>query len=233
MSDEPKIQNLIATSPLFSGLDEAGCALVASYVRRASFKSGQTIFGRGDAGRDLYLVVKGRVKASVLTAEGRELAFAHIDAGSIFGEIAMLDGGVRTADATALTAVEVLTLSQSASDAIIRQSPEFATCIIRFLCARLRETDLQFEGVALHRIEVRLARYLDTLCRQIAPDQDEGEVTIKVPVSQGELALLLGASRPKVNGALAELETGEAIRRSGSTIVCDIDNLRLIGEIDA
>jgi CRP-like cAMP-binding protein len=62
-----------------------------------AFDPSQVIFARGDAGREIYLVVSGRVRLSVLTAEGRELSFAHAEAGAIFGEIAMLDGGPRSA----------------------------------------------------------------------------------------------------------------------------------------
>jgi CRP/FNR family cyclic AMP-dependent transcriptional regulator len=71
-------------------------------MREASFQAGQAIFARGDSGTDIYLVTEGRVRLSVLSAEGRELSFSYAGPGDLFGEIAALDGGGRTADATPL-----------------------------------------------------------------------------------------------------------------------------------
>ena len=230
--DLDDLSAILARSRLFSALDDTARAAVGAAMRPCSYTAGQAIFGRGDPGRDLYVVRDGRVKISILTAEGRELSFTHINPGDTFGEIAMLDGGLRTADATALSDVQAMSLSQTAMRDLMREHPDICTCVITFLCARLRETDLAFEGVALHRIEVRLARYLDSLCRQVAPDQDEGTVEVRLAISQGELALLLGASRPKVNGALALLEADGAIRRKGDMLSCQLEDLRAIGEID-
>lgn len=221
----------LAKAPIFADLDPATIAAIAERVTPVTLPAGKVIFSKGDKGGDLYFIVRGRIKVSVLTAEGRELAFAHIEPGSLLGEIAMLDGGERTADATALADVEALVLTSSQADALLERHPDFCRAIIKFLCRRLRDTDLQYEGVALHQIETRLARYFVTLCRQVAPDQDEGEVAIDIGMSQGELALLLGASRPKVNGALVNLQSRGAIKRSGSRVTCDLDELMEIAEL--
>jgi CRP-like cAMP-binding protein len=91
---------------------------------------------------------------------------------------------------------------------------------------------LQLEGVALHRIEVRLARYFLSLVSQqhgaAAPPQKSKVV---LGISQGELALLLGASRPKVNAALMLLEDSGAITREGDRFVCDCDELNQVAEL--
>ena len=76
---------------------------VAREMRPEAYDAGQVMYSRGDPGRDVYLVTAGRVRLSVLTVEGRELSFSHAEAGAVFGEIAALDGGARTADATAVT----------------------------------------------------------------------------------------------------------------------------------
>ena len=90
------IVDLLGRTSLFGSLDEAERRAIADEMREVAFDPSQVIFARGDAGREIYLVVSGRVRISVLTAEGRELSFAHAEPGAIFGEIAMLDGGVRT-----------------------------------------------------------------------------------------------------------------------------------------
>lgn len=205
---------------------------VARQMREASFHSGQSIFARGDIGKDVYLVTEGRVRLSVLSSEGRELTFSHAGPGDVFGEIAALDGGRRTADATAVTPVRAMTLSHTALLRLLEESRGFAQAMITFLCARIRETDIQLEGVALHRIEVRLARFLLGMLKQ-----REGAITaarekIDIGMSQGELALLLGASRPKVNAALTLLEEMDAIRRQDTLIDCDVAELRRMAEIE-
>lgn len=221
----------LAQAPIFADLQPTTVEATARAMTPVTIPSGRVIFSKGDEGGDLYFVLKGRIKVSVLTAEGRELAFAHIEPGSLLGEIAMLDGGERTADATALTEVEALVLNVKQARSLLDRHPDLCWSIIKFLCKRLRDTDLQYEGVALHQIETRLARYFVTLCRQVAPDKDSGHVTIDLGMSQGELALLLGASRPKVNGALIDLQGRGAITRSGTQITCNLDDLLEIAEL--
>lgn len=222
------IVELLGRTPLFGTLDEAERRAVADEMREVAFDPSQVIFARGDAGREIYLVVSGRVRLSVLTAEGRELSFAHAEPGAIFGEIAMLDGGVRSADATAVNKVSALSLSKPAFKRLMETQPHVADAAVRFLCSRLREADQQLEAIALYPIEGRLARFFLAAARAKSPGSEEGRVTIELPMSQSELALLIGASRPKVNTALSLLETSGALERTGSRIVCDIEELQAI-----
>jgi CRP-like cAMP-binding protein len=222
------IVDLLGRTPLFGSLDEADRRAVADEMREATFDPNQVIFARGDVGREIYLVVSGRVRLSVLTAEGRELSFAHAEPGAIFGEIAMLDGGPRSADATAVGKVTALSLSKPAFKRLVDTRPVVGEAAIRFLCSRVRDADQQLEAIALYPIEGRLARFFLAAARQKEPGAEEGRVTIELPISQSELALLIGASRPKVNTALSLLESSGALERSGSRVICDIEELQLI-----
>ena len=233
MSETEKLAAGMAATELFGELDDATRLLIAEEMRPVTFTNGQSIFSRGDLGRELYYIVEGRVRLSILSVEGRELAFAHASAGTVFGEIAMLDGKARTADATAVAKTKAMSLGQASLDRLLESNPLFAKCLLQFLCARLREADLQLEGVALHRIEVRLARFLLGLSQQNAGDADEdGLITVNLGISQGEVALLLGASRPKVNAALTLLEDQGAIVRDGSKIRCDCEERRMVAELE-
>jgi CRP-like cAMP-binding protein len=213
---------------LFGSLDEAERRAIADEMREVSFDPSQVIFARGDTGREIFLVVSGRVRISVLTAEGRELSFAHAEPGSIFGEIAMLDSGPRSADATAVGKVSALSLSKPAFKRLMETQPHVAEAAVRFLCSRIREADQQLEAIALYPIEGRLARFFLAAARAKSPEVKEGRVTIELPISQSELALLIGASRPKVNTALSILETTGALERNGARIVCDLEELQAI-----
>ena len=158
---EPRaIVELLGKSALFGSLAETDLTAIAGRMRRVQFESDQMIFSRGDAGREIYLVLEGKIRLSILSSDGRELSFAHAGPGSIFGEIATLDGGERTAGATAITRVTAMALPQRATMELIENNPKVAMATIRFLCTRLRETDQRLEAIALHRIEVRLARLL-------------------------------------------------------------------------
>ncbi len=228
MSD---VAQLLSKTTLFGKLPADVQAKVAQQMRPVSFGSGQQIFSRGDPGTETYLVLDGRVRLSIISLDGRELAFTHAGPGDIFGEIAALDGGARTADATAVGAVKALSLSRAQINTFVETSPAFAKAAIDLLCRRLREGDQQLEVIALHRIEVRLARYLLSAVRQQHGAAPPISPAISLGISQGELALVLGASRPKVNAALMMLEDTGAITRQGDKYVCNVSELTAVGEV--
>jgi CRP/FNR family cyclic AMP-dependent transcriptional regulator len=229
--DRRSVVNVLGKSALFASLTEADRADVASRMRRATFVRNQLIFSRGDPGDDVYVVVDGQVRLSVLTADGRELALAHAKPGDVFGEIAALDGGERTAGATAITHVEALLLSRAAILQMVEQNPHVARAAIEFLSARLRDTDQRLEGMALHRVEVRLARLLLSALRLEEPAGRRSNVPLTLRMSQSEVALLIGASRPKVNGALFVLEEMGAIKRDARCLMCDAAVLEKVADM--
>jgi CRP/FNR family cyclic AMP-dependent transcriptional regulator len=225
MVGKDSIVEMLAKTALFGPLNEDDRRAVAAELRESSWDQGQVVVSRGDTGRDIYLVTAGRVRLSVLTSEGRELSFAHAEEGQAFGEIAVLDGGQRTADATAVTKVQALTLSKPALAKLMETRPATREAVIRFLCRRVREADQQLEGIALYPIEARLARFFLAAVRQKAGADVEDAIVLDLPISQSELALLIGASRPKVNAALATLEDQGAIDRKGGKFTCHIEQL--------
>lgn len=219
------VVEMLANTAMFGPLGDDDRRAVAQELRDSVWDQGQVVFSRGDPGRDIYLVTNGRVRLSILTSEGRELSFAHAEAGQVFGEIAVLDGGQRTADATAVTKVQALTLSKPALMKLMETRPALREAVVRFLCKRVREADQQLEGIALYPIEARLARFFLAAVRQKAGADADGAVPLDLPISQSELALLIGASRPKVNAALAMLEDQGALDRADGKITCHIEQL--------
>ena len=230
--DKDTVVELLGRTSLFGALSETDRATIASRMRRVQFDPDQMIFQRGDPGRDIYLVLAGRIRLSILSSDGRELSFAHAGPGSIFGEIAALDGGERTAGATAISRVEAMALPQRALLDVIENNTKVAMAAIHFLCTRLRETDQRLEAIALHRIEVRLARLLLSALRLASPAAKGESVPLELGMSQGELALLIGASRPKVNIALTTLEDLGAVKRSGAKLLCDTRVLEGIADME-
>lgn len=236
MPSQTVVAALLGRTELFGPLAETDLMLVAREMRVARFQPGQEIFERGDLGREVYLVVEGRVRLSVEAADGRAVSFRHACAGDIFGEIAALDRGVRTAAATALTPVVAKTLSPGALDSLIASNPRVARAAIEYLCKRLRETSEQVESIALHSLEARLARFLLAAIKSSAKANPAGEarteVALDFDMSQTELAALIGGSRQKVNAALARLEATGAIRRLDGKLVINVRELARIAEVD-
>jgi CRP/FNR family cyclic AMP-dependent transcriptional regulator len=230
--DNKAIVELLARTPLFGLLCEQDRAAVVGRMRRVQFEPNQMIFSRGDPGRDLYFVLEGRIRLSVLTAEGRELSFDHAGPGHVFGEIATLDGGERTAGATAIGRVHAMALPQEVMMELIERNPKVAAAAIRFLCQRLRETDQKFEAVALYRIEARLARLMLSVLKLQGVTPKDGKAKLDLGMSQSELGLLIGASRPKVNLALTVLEDMGAITKSGSGYICDLEELKSVADTE-
>lgn len=229
---EPALSNisrLLAGNAMFSALGAGQLAAVEAAMRARFYRAGQLIFAQGDEGNEVFLVTRGRVRLSIDSADGRSLAFAHASAGEIFGEIATLDGGARTADAVALSDVEVMVLQRAALLALVRTTPDFAEATIALLCRKLRDTSEQVEQVVLNQIEIRVARFLLHTLR-IGAAEGQHKVRLDLGMSQGELALLVGSTRQTVNAALASLERLGAIQRAGGALECDRDSLTKLVE---
>ena len=107
-----RIAEVLARTALFSGLAPSVLAEIAQRMRETAYEAGQLMFSRSDAGTNLYLIVEGKVRISVVTPDGKELSFRHVGPGEVLGEIAVLDGGPRSADATAVAKTQAMTLSR-------------------------------------------------------------------------------------------------------------------------
>jgi CRP/FNR family cyclic AMP-dependent transcriptional regulator len=233
MAHAALVTTLLGRTDLFCSLGEADCGAVAAQMREANYESGQLIFNRGDPGKELHLVVEGRVRLSVLSVEGRVLSFGHAIRGDIFGDIATLDGQSRTADATALTQVTTMTLARASLKRLMETRPELAQAAVASVCRRLRATSDQIEAIVLHLVEARLARFLLTaIALKGKGDAGTQPVALDLGMSQTELGLLLGASRSKVNEALATLEKLGAIHHTAGHIECNVGALQTVAQGD-
>ena len=224
------IIGLLAGADLFKDLGADDQAVCAAKMRELRFEKGQILFTQGDVGTRLYLMAKGQVRLAIASKSQRGLSFQIAVAGDLIGEIAVLDGGPRSATATALTPVTAYALERSAFQELWSARPAIANAIIGFLCRRLRKASDRLEAMALYPMEVRVARFLLAALgddRQAPPGR---RVPLELGFSQGELALLLGASRPKVNAALGVLENAGAIRRTSDRIFCEPAKLALAAQ---
>ncbi|MDD3446854.1 MAG: Crp/Fnr family transcriptional regulator [Zavarzinia sp.] len=205
---------------LFADLGGDDLVRLAGLMREKRFAARGMLCRRGEAGDCLFLVSEGLVRLSLISAEGREVTIRQVAPGGMFGEIALLDGGERTADATAMRPTTALVLARGDLLAFMAERPAVALAVVRVLCTRLRATTDQLEGIALLPLEARLARCLVTLAEGAAPSAD-GMTRLPRAISQGDMAGLVAATRPKVNRILVAWTDEGLIARD------DDDRLRI------
>ena len=224
-----RILTLLAESPLFGAFSPEAIKACAEKFREVRYKKHEMLFARGDPGNHLYIVSEGQVRLAIATAEGRELSFQIVGSGELFGEIGVLDGRSRSAEAIALEPTMAFSLERTEFQRLRQAHPSISDAVIIFLCSRLRHVSDKLEVVALYPLEVRLARFLLASLTGIA-DVPGRRTALELGYSQSELAQLLCASRPKLNLALGALERAGAIKRTSDRLFCDRAKLAEIGE---
>lgn len=226
MTESLSVTELLARSPLFAELTPRERHSLAEQMSDLQLDRRQLLFSRGDPEKDVYLVLEGRIRISVLSVEGRELSFSHAVPGDVFGEIAALDDAPRSADATAITPARLKVLGQSAFRQLLLTNPATAMATIKLLCTRLRGLSKHYEAIALHPVEIRLARLLLNMLEQQSSGKTDSTPSLPLDVTQSELGLLIGTTRQRANAALNALEARGIIRRSKRHLTCNVRELR-------
>jgi CRP/FNR family cyclic AMP-dependent transcriptional regulator len=189
---------LLRNHSLFGLLPPAAIEHLGSYMKRRTLPRGSTIFAKGDPGTGLMGVLAGSVKISVPSADGRDIVLNIIHEDEIFGEIALLDGHPRTADATAMTDCELMVIERRDFIAYLRSQPDLTMQIIEILCSRLRRTSEQVQDVTFLDLPKRLAK---ALLRLIADAEGQASMR-KVTITQREISQIIGRSRESTNKQL-------------------------------
>ena len=205
-----------ARCTLFRGLSAAEKETLLARARVRRFEPGETIFLMGSSGNSMMAVLSGDVRISVPSTDGREIVLAILHENEYFGEIAMLDGKERTADARAMTSCTLAILERRDVMALFERHPGAWAGMVEVLCERLRATDQHVAEIALLRLPTRLAK---ALLRTIkAEDADRAAGGNAIPLSQRELGALVGAARESVNRCLREWQRSGLVRVDGNSI---------------
>jgi CRP/FNR family transcriptional regulator, cyclic AMP receptor protein len=207
---------------IFRDLEPEALDQLCRYAKHSTLKRGTTIFSRGDFGNSLFAVISGTVKMSISSAEGRSAIFNLIGPGEIFGEIALLDGLPRTADATANTNCEIFVIDRREFLPFVRSQPALAMKFIELLCTRLRWTSDQVEQVILQNLPGRLASALLRLAEKhaLAP---EGRL---IAITQQEISEMVGMTRESINKQLRVWAARNWVRlEHGAIVVLNAESL--------
>lgn len=192
---------------LFGQLDADDIDALLSHARFHHHRAGDLIFAKGSPGRSMMAVLEGSIRISSTAIGGREVVLAILRGGEIFGEIALIDGGERTADAIAMTDCDVLIVDHRDFIPFLEHRGELCVKLLRILCRRLRQTDEQVEAALFERLEGRVAKALIRLAAEGANGGKQGS-PVRLRVSQQELAGMVGASRESVNKQLHVWQRG-------------------------
>lgn len=200
----------LARVPLFDSLDpeHRERLLTVSSVRRVPAR--RRLFRKGDPGRELFVLLRGRAKASVTTRD-RGTVFDFFDPGEVIGEIALLDGGPRTATVTTLSTCDFLVLGRDEFLSLLRAEPGVAIRLLAACAERLRHTSELVEDVVFLGLPARLAKKLLHLSKEYGSETGSG-VRINLKLSQRELGELVGATRESVNRQLGHWEAEGVVR---------------------
>jgi CRP/FNR family transcriptional regulator, cyclic AMP receptor protein len=216
---------LLSGSSLFCDLSDVELAELAIHTELRSLRAKQVVIVQGTLGHEMYAVLHGRLKVVRSSAEGKEATIGILEAGEMFGEIAMLDGGLRTASVETLEPCELLVLPRKTVMQYLDRHPQVMHQMIAALCQRLRSVDDFLQDAMFLNLPQRLGKTLRQLAIQHGIKDDEG-VTIDLKLTQQELANMVGSSRESVNKQLSVwMEHGWLHMEQGMIRLLEADKL--------
>lgn len=211
---------------IFRSLPDAVLDELPLRARQKSWRAGEMIFQKGDPGDFLLALTDGRIKLFNVSTAGQELLIRMAAPGDLVGEIATLDGSLRSSAAAAATPVTALVLTRQDYRDMAVRFPVLQDAAIGHLCALLRQTNDRVESISLYPLRARLARFLLFALKHAHGPQLDPEMLLTLDLNQSDLGLLVGASRPKLNGMLGEFRDQGVLVQEGAVWRCNIPALR-------
>jgi CRP-like cAMP-binding protein len=195
MSADTAFETLLGKTDFFAGVADDDLRSLAATGGTRTLIRGDVLFAEGDVPDQLYIVLSGRIAIANRSIDGRESVLALMEPGDLFGDLAMLDGLPRSAEARALEASSVLAIPYGPVMALFEREPTLLWGVVRMLSSRMRNTDEALADSVFLDVTGRTAKRL----LELAGSKDE----FLLPVTQEELAGMVGASRERVNKAIA------------------------------
>ena len=210
MGEPTTAAELLARVPLLSDLESGELERIAQVAIPRSFPKGARVFHEGDRSDACYVIREGEVRVTREHSDGRAIALATLGPGELVGELAMLDGGVRSASVEALTDIELLAVSAADMKGLLERNADITTKLVIALAQRLRETNERISRQSFQTVPSRVAGVLSQLVSADSAEQGRDGVTIRM--NQVDLAQLAGTSRESVSRFLAILERAGVVR---------------------
>ena len=211
--------------PLFRALLPDDSRRIGELLRNQYLKKGDVLFRKGAEGTALYLIVEGKIKISVTSRLGDEVILAILSSGEFFGEMALLDGMPRSADAIAIEETHVLALNRKEFLYFVMSNETAVKAILGAVSLRLRKADDFLEDTCFLSVASRLAKKLVELA-QTQGQREEDASAVKVNLTQSDLASMIGATRESINKELRVLREKGLVSTSLRTII--VHNVELL-----
>jgi CRP-like cAMP-binding protein len=186
---------LLSETILFAGLDDDALTKVVGAGRDLELRRGDVLFREGDDPDELFVVVSGRIAIANKSIDGRESMVALMEEGDLFGEMGLFDGRGRSAEARALESSVVTAVPYGPVRSLYEDDPALLWRVVAMLAGRLRTMDVALADSMFLDVTGRTAKRL----LDLAGEEDE----FSLPITQEELAGMVGASRERVNKAIA------------------------------
>jgi CRP/FNR family transcriptional regulator, cyclic AMP receptor protein len=187
--------DLLRGTELFAELSDNALARVVANATSRDLRRGDVVFEEGATPEHLYVVEDGRIAIASKSIDGRESVFALMERGELFGEMGLLDGLGRSAEARALEPSQITEVPYQPVREVFEDNPELLWGVVALLAGRLRSMDAALADSVFLDVTGRTAKRL----LEMAGEHDE----FQLPVTQEELAGMVGASRERVNKAIA------------------------------
>ena len=188
-------RGLLREVELFADLDDREIDAIADASANRRLQRGDVLFTEGDEPGELFVVVNGRIAIANKSIDGRESMMALMERGDLFGEMPLFDGLARSAEARALEPSEVIAIPYEPVRDLYEERPQLLWRVVALLAGRLRTTDEALADSVFLDVTGRTAKRL----LELAGERDE----FALPITQEELAGMVGASRERVNKAIA------------------------------
>jgi CRP/FNR family cyclic AMP-dependent transcriptional regulator len=200
---------LLRRVPLFAELEEGELERFSRVAVPRAFPANTRVFHEGDHSDACYIVRSGSFRVTREHSDGRAITLANLGPGDIFGELAMLDGEVRSASVEATDDGELLALPANDVRGLLARNPEITVKLVAALVRRLRAANERISRQSFQTVPSRVAGVLT----QLVADEGGGPGTgITVRMNQADLAQLAGTSRESVSRFLADLERAGVVR---------------------
>jgi len=201
MPDHAAHRHALQNCALFSAMRPEELRKILAMASERSVGRNQTIFQRGDAESSMMAVLKGSVRISTGSADGKEVTLNTIRTGEVFGEIALLDGRPRSADATAIEDCDLLVIERRTFLPFLLSNQDLVLRMLAVLCQRLRQTSDALGDIVMLDLPGRLARLLLRLADDHGSATPAG-VRIEFKLSQRDIGTRVASSRESVNKQL-------------------------------
>lgn len=217
---------LLGRTELFGGLPGDVLGEVSARAVPRRYAKGQIVFLEGDPGESLFVVASGLVKIFVSALDGSEMVLTTLGPPSVFGEIAILDRGPRSAAAAAVQATTLLAVTRSSILALLREHTELTEAFFHGLGNTVRRITEQAADLVFLDLHGRVAKLLLGMAEERGVPSDDG-LALDLRLTQSDLAAMVGGSRQSVNQILQGFARRDLVEVRGREIVLrDMEALR-------